>query len=156
MQHKHNNFIQYSGTIGFAGSRHGTVPQAGKLVSAFARQDVSFLVGCAPGVDRCFRNALAASPAAIVSTVHCAFPSLLQAVSQEGLREVCLVAGASSVVATLHRRTAAHSGVCSHRHSTLRFERIRRGKGLSFRHRFRLPGRCVCRTILHFGMFSQR
>ena len=87
MQHKHNNFIQYSGTIGFAGSRHGTVKQSvcRALVSSFAAVGSRFIVGCAPGVDRCFRTVLAESSAAIVSTVHCAFPSRLQAVRQEGL-----------------------------------------------------------------------
>ena len=112
MQHKHN-FIPCSGTIGFAGSRHGTVLQAGMLVSAFARQNVSFLVGCAAGIDRCFRAALAASPAAIVSTVHCAFPSRLRSVRQEGLHGVCLVADAPSTAAALHRRTVIMVSACS-------------------------------------------
>ena len=99
--------------ICFAGSRHGTVPQAEVLVSAFARQNVSFLVGCAPGIDRCFRMVLAESSAASRSTVHCAFPSRLQVIRQEGLLGVCLVAGSPSAAAALHRRTVTMVSACS-------------------------------------------
>ena len=116
MQHKHNYFIPYSGTIGFAGSRNGTVKQtvSGALVATFAELGARFLVGCAPGIDRCFRTVLAASSAsAIRSTVHCAFPSRLQAVRQEGLYGVCLVAGAPSAEAAFHRRTVAMVSACS-------------------------------------------
>ena len=47
-----------SSIICFAGSRYGSVPEASALVSALASQSVSFLVGCAPGVDGSFRQAL--------------------------------------------------------------------------------------------------
>ena len=99
----------------FAGSRHGTVKQtvSNVLVSSFARLGSRFLVGCAPGVGRCFRMALAASPAPIISTVRCAFPSRLRSVEQEGLHGVCLVASAPSTAAALHRRTVAMVSRCS-------------------------------------------
>ena len=115
MQHKQFNLLQYSGTIGFAGSRHGTVKQTvcNALVSVFAKLGSRFLVGCAPGIDRCFRQSLAASSATTVSTVHCAFPSRLQAIRQEGLLGVCLVADAPSSAAALHRRTVTMVSACS-------------------------------------------
>ena len=115
MQHKHNNFIQYSGAVGFAGSRHGTVKQSvcKALVSAFVEPGLHFLVGCAPGIDHCFRTALTASSVASQGTVHCAFPSRLSAVKQEGLYGVCLVADAPSSAAALHRRTVTMVSECS-------------------------------------------
>ena len=61
----------HGGIVGFAGSRHGSVPVAKALVSTLAAQGASFLVGCAPGVDHSFRQALVAYPSC--TTVHCAF-----------------------------------------------------------------------------------
>ena len=115
MHHNHNNFIQYSGTIGFAGSRHGTVKQtvSNAIVSAFTEFGSRFLVGCAPGIDRCFRQSLAAASIASRCTVYCVFPSRLRSVRQEGLHGVCLVAGAPSTAAALHRRTVAMVSACS-------------------------------------------
>ena len=43
-----------SSVVCFAGSRHGSVPEAAALISALASTRVSFLVGCAPGVDGSF------------------------------------------------------------------------------------------------------
>ena len=44
----------------FAGSRHGEVPQevCQALIGGLARDGFSFWVGCASGVNRCFRKAL--------------------------------------------------------------------------------------------------
>ena len=50
----------HSSIICFAGSRYGSAPEAAALVSALASGGVSFLVGCASGVDRSFRQALVA------------------------------------------------------------------------------------------------
>ena len=44
----------HGGIICIAGSRYGSVPEASMLVSALASQGVSFLVGCASGVDQSF------------------------------------------------------------------------------------------------------
>jgi hypothetical protein len=43
-----NTSTANGGIVGFAGSRHGSVPEATALVSVLASQGVSFLVGCAP------------------------------------------------------------------------------------------------------------
>ena len=61
-----------SGAVCFVGSRHGMVKRSvsSALVSAFIRLGSRFLVGGAPGIDRCFRQSLAASPTASRCTVH--------------------------------------------------------------------------------------
>lgn len=87
----------------FAGSRYGSVPEASALVSALASQGVSFLVGCAPGVDHSFRQALV--PFASRTTVHCAFPARARQITQSGLKAVCKVGNTPSPAAALHRRT---------------------------------------------------
>ena len=115
MQHKHYYFIQYSDTIGFAGSRHGSVNQqvCSDLISLFAGLGSHFLVGCAPGIDQCFRAAIATSSASSRSTIHCAFPSRLRAIEKEGLRGMCLVSNAVSAAAALHQRTVTIVSQCS-------------------------------------------
>ena len=116
MQHIPIKSGRHTGIVCFAGSRNGTVQKnvSGGLVSSFTGLGYRFLVGCAPGIDRCFRTSLAASPAAARrSTVHCAFPSRLRPVRQEGLRAVCLVPGAPSAAAALHRRTVTMVSQCS-------------------------------------------
>ena len=87
--------------VGFAGSRHGSMPQSicNHIVSAFSRHGSSFLVGCAPGIDESFRTALAASRVHDRCTVHCAFPSRMRAVKQVGLNGVCTVSDAPSAAA---------------------------------------------------------
>ena len=116
MQHIPTRSGRHTGIVCFAGSRNGTVQKnvSGGLVSSFTGLGYRFLVGCAPGIDRCFRTSLAASPAAARrSTVHCAFPSRLRPVRQEGLRAVCLVSGAPSAATALHRRTVTMVSQCS-------------------------------------------
>jgi hypothetical protein len=56
----------------FAGSRNGFVdPElADRLVTALAGSGFSFLVGCATGVDACFRLTLAERPHAAESTLE--------------------------------------------------------------------------------------
>ena len=98
--------------IGFAGSRHGSVPEAQSLVSALASQGASFLVGCAPGVDRSFRKALVGYVAC--TTVHCAFPSRVRNVEQAGLYAVCKTGNAPSPAAALHQRTVGMVADCTH------------------------------------------
>ena len=86
--------------VGFAGSRHGAVKEAASLVYALASRGASFLVGCAPGVDGSFRQALV--PFAANTTVHCAFPARARNISQSGLNAVCKVGNAPSAAAALH------------------------------------------------------
>ena len=102
----------HSGIVAFAGSRHGSVPEAAAIVSALASQGMSFLVGCAPGVDQSFRQALV--PFASRTTVHCAFPSRARQIAQTGFEAVCKVDKAPSPAAALHRRTVGMVSACTH------------------------------------------
>ena len=98
--------------VGFAGSRHGTVQEAAAIVCALAPRGASFLVGCAPGVDHVFRQALV--PFASRITVHCAFPARARNIAQSGLPAICKVGNAPSAAAALHRRTVAMVADCTH------------------------------------------
>jgi len=100
-------------TVGFAGSRRGVVPAAvsSRLLSALSALDCRFVVGCAPGVDACFRSALAAS-AASRATIFCAFPSRVRTVQASGLRAVCISSKGLSAAAALHRRTVTMVSGC--------------------------------------------
>ena len=102
----------HGGVVAFAGSRHGAVPEAKSIVSALASQGASFLVGCAPGVDHSFRQALV--PFTSLATVHCAFPSRARQISQTGLVAICKVGKAPSPAAALHRRTVGMVADCTH------------------------------------------
>jgi hypothetical protein len=66
--------VQEAGVL-LAGSRHRTVPQAvcRGLAEGLGSQGFAFLVGCAPGVDRSFRQALSESRYAESTLVACAF-----------------------------------------------------------------------------------
>ncbi len=95
----------------FAGSRHGSVPEAKALVSALASKGASFLVGCALGVDHSFRQALVAYPSC--TTVHCAFPDRARQIAHSGFKAVCTVGNAPSAAAALHRRTVGMVADCT-------------------------------------------
>ena len=101
-------------TVGFAGSRRGVVPTSvsSRLVGALSALSYRFVVGCAPGVDACFRSALAAS-AASRTRVLCAFPNRVRSVQDAGLRAVCVDGKGLSAAAALHRRTVTMVGGCS-------------------------------------------
>ena len=101
----------HGGIVCFAGSRYGSVPEAAALISALASQSVSFLVGCAPGVDQSFRQALAAHAAR--TAVHCAFPARASQIAKSGLTAVCKVGNAPSPAAALHRRTVGMVSDCT-------------------------------------------
>jgi len=64
------------GAVLLAGSRHRQVPPevCARLVHAFWSLRISFLTGCAPGVDGSFRRALSHSPYREWTFVGCAFP----------------------------------------------------------------------------------
>ncbi len=63
-----------------AGSRYREMPSEAwqLLIQQFNHLGFHFYVGCARGVDRCFRNALAASPYHNDCYVACVFPSRLR------------------------------------------------------------------------------
>ena len=93
-------------SVAVAGSRHGSVDPlvADQLVDALKSLGFSFLVGCAPGVDACFRDSLTrhGSPNTIVA---CAFPSRERSISSDRLCAVTVVPAGLSPSAALHRRT---------------------------------------------------
>ena len=93
-------------SVSFAGSRHGSVvPQvANLLVGSLATHGFSFLVGCAPGIDACFRAALARQSAA-KAIVACAFTSREKTYASPQLTALTVVPSGLSPAAALHRRT---------------------------------------------------
>jgi len=75
------------------------------LVEGLGSQGFAFLVGCAPGVDRSFRQALSASRYAESTLVACAFRSRVRALSGYGLVSCWVVPAGFSPKAALRRRT---------------------------------------------------
>jgi len=98
--------VQEAGVL-VAGSRHRTVPQelCRGLVEGLGSQGFAFLVGCAPGVDRSFRQALSESRYAESTLVACAFRSRVRALSSYGLASCWVVPPGLSAKAALRRRT---------------------------------------------------
>jgi hypothetical protein len=91
-----------------AGSRNGFVDrqEADRIVSSLSDAGFSFLVGCAPGIDECFRRALAAREEGEASTfVACAFADRVRANESLGLFASVVVPQGLSPAAALHRRT---------------------------------------------------
>ena len=79
---KADRFFSFSvieNAVMFAGSRNASVPQnkANALIKSFARLGFSFFVGCARGVDQCFRKALANSNYHSKTFVACAYAQRL-------------------------------------------------------------------------------
>ena len=64
--------------VAFAGSRRGSLPESvtTTLVHAFYALDLTFLIGCAHGIDGCFRHAIAQRPFEERAMVACAWKSL--------------------------------------------------------------------------------
>jgi hypothetical protein len=92
----------------FAGSRNGSVdPElAERLVSGLALSEFSFLVGCATGIDACFRLTLAEREAWRESTfVACAFADRVRSSESRGLFASVVVPDGLSRAAALRRRT---------------------------------------------------
>ena len=102
-------------SVAFAGSRHLHLPQSvcRSLVDACAHLDFSFYVGCASGVDGCFRSALASSPAAEKTIVACAFPQRARRFSVGSLYATTVVPQGLTAKAALHRRTVWMVRRCS-------------------------------------------
>ena len=88
-----------------AGSRSGELPEAlcCELVWRLGDDGLDFVVGCAPGVDRSFRLALAREGLAARSFVACASRERLRCAY--GLPAAVVVPEALSMAAALHRRT---------------------------------------------------
>jgi hypothetical protein len=75
------------------------------LVGGLGEAGFGFLVGCAGGVDKSFRRALAESPYADLTLVGCAFRSRVHALSTYGLPALWVVPPGLSPKAALRRRT---------------------------------------------------
>ena len=90
-----------------AGSRHGHVPQAvcRSLLQQLHLHGFPVLVGCAEGVDRCFRKALAQSPNKKQAFVACAFSSRTRYAHSYGLKALVVVPRGLQPKAALRRRT---------------------------------------------------
>ena len=99
----------------FAGSRKGRIGknECRNLVSSFFRLGFDFLVGCASGIDQCFRRTLSELMQPVRWRVHCAFPSKAQAFKNKGFQASCTVADAPSAAAALHRRTVTMVSACT-------------------------------------------
>ena len=91
----------------FAGSRYGDV--AGgvcrELIAGFGRRGCCFLVGCADGVDRSVREAVAESRYVEKCFVACAFGRREGEIRKAGLFAQVVVSPALTAKAALHRRT---------------------------------------------------
>ena len=94
-------------TVTFAGSRNGflTASAVAGLIHCFFATGFSFITGCAPGIDACFRSVLAASPFTARSLIACAFASRAGKFAAAGLPASLVVPGAPSPATALHRRT---------------------------------------------------
>ena len=70
-----------------AGSRHGSVPHdtCCQIIQQFHHLGFRFFVGCASGIDRCFREALAVSPYHKDCVVACAFGNRVRPARSLGL-----------------------------------------------------------------------
>ncbi len=101
--------------VGFAGSRRCGMREgvAKTLVEVSLRQGFRVVVGCADGIDRCMREAIAGSVCARRCTVHCAFPSRVREAEKLGLKAVCRVTDIPSAAAALHWRTVLMVRECS-------------------------------------------
>jgi len=101
------SFTVKENAVLFAGSRNAAVSRhtAQGLVSSFARLGFSFFVGCAKGIDQCFRNALAGSDYAQNTFVACAYTRRIQRNLDMGLFATCVVPFGLPPKAALVRRT---------------------------------------------------
>ena len=92
----------------FAGSRHGTVPPetASRLVDRLTGAGFGFLVGCAPGIDASFRQAVSSNEQAReTSFIACAFDNRVGQNEEAGLTAAVVVPDGLSAAAALRRRT---------------------------------------------------
>ncbi|MBD3327814.1 hypothetical protein GF340_00760 [Candidatus Peregrinibacteria bacterium] len=90
-----------------AGSRNRQVGRSvcAGLLSSFTWHGFSFFVGCAQGVDKCFREAITGSPFKEHSFVACAFEQRVEYSYSRGLIAEKVVPDNLPPKAALHRRT---------------------------------------------------
>jgi hypothetical protein len=90
-----------------AGSRHGAVSTEAcrRLIDGLGAAGFGFLLGCAPGVDACFRKALLRSRYSGRALVGCAFRSRARALAGSPLTACLVVPPGLSPAAALRRRT---------------------------------------------------
>ncbi len=91
-----------------AGSRHGIVPSriGSQFVEHLSQAGFGFLVGCAPGIDACFRNAVSRNAEAReTSFIACAFENCVGQSEAQGLTAGVVVPDGLSAAAALRRRT---------------------------------------------------
>ncbi len=91
-----------------AGSRHGIVaPQtAAGLVERLCKSGFGLLIGCAPGIDECFRNAVSRNEdVRETSFIACAFAGRIGQSEAAGLTAGVVVPDGLSAAASLRRRT---------------------------------------------------
>ena len=93
--------------LAVAGSRKGFLSTAVSfpLVHGFHALGFSFLTGCAPGIDGCFRTVYAHGPWAPSSMVACAFENRAHRFSTARLVAYSVVPPGLSPSSALHRRT---------------------------------------------------
>lgn len=109
-QGEDNTFYSFSLThkaVLFAGSRNLTLPKqtCSCLIEAFARLGFGFFVGCANGVDRSFRLAMADSSYQDKCFVACAFENRTKPAYSYGLFASVVVPDNLHPKAALYRRT---------------------------------------------------
>jgi len=90
-----------------AGSRHGSLPlkTCSQILQQFHHLGFRFFVGCASGIDRCFREALSVSPYRKDSVVACAFSGRVRPARSLGLFASVVVPPGLPPKAALRRRT---------------------------------------------------
>ena len=91
-----------------AGSRHGVVAQetAAGLVEHLCKAGFGLLIGCAPGIDEGFRNAVSRDvEARETSFIACAFAGRVGESEAQGLTARVVVPDGLSAAASLRRRT---------------------------------------------------
>ena len=91
-----------------AGSRHGVVASqtAARLVAHLCKAGFGLLIGCAPGIDALFRNAVSRNEdARETSFIACAFAGRVRQSEAAGLTAGVVVPDGLSAAASLRRRT---------------------------------------------------
>jgi len=109
-KHTQKTFFSFSvlpTSVMFAGSRDAELPAelCKGLIEGFAQLGFSFYVGCASGVDACFRKALSHLAYRDISFVACAFASRTKPSVSYGLYASVVVPKNLSPKAALRRRT---------------------------------------------------
>jgi hypothetical protein len=104
---KHFRFSVAGRSVLLAGSRHGVLSTAtcSQLIQQFHQLGFRFYVGCASGIDRRFREALAVSPYHKDCVVACAFRNRVRPARSLGLYASVVVPPGLTPAAALRRRT---------------------------------------------------